>query len=196
MSNFKSQTTSSSKIKYNFSKDVDAENRKKFLIKLVLLIIGISFLIFLLWPSTPPPPQALAPAEPGDTNILIDTPVPPPSPKMKITPAIESISNNPDAVFGNFKASFESKKQEIINENPQFTSFEFKSFTINNLNGLIVTKLYIKPTKQGFSKFRLVLNPVGAPTESLDNTLSKNEGSSVLNSHILNGYEYHLIGLK
>ena len=193
MNNFKSQTTSSSKIKDNFSKDVDAENRKKFLVKLVLLIIGISFLIFLLWPSTPPPPT---PTEPGDTTILIDTPVLPPLPKIKSTTAIESISNNPDAVFGNFKASFESKKQEIINNNPQYASFEFKSFTINNLNGLIVTKLFIKPTKQGFSKFRLVLNPVGAPTESLDNTLSKNEGSSVLNSQILNGYEYHLVGLK
>lgn len=194
MSNFKRQSTSSSKIKDNFSKDVDAENRKFFLIKLILLIIGLSFLIFLLWPSTPPPPPASP--ESGDTAIIVDTPVSPPPPKIKITPVIESISNNPDAVFGNFKASFESKKQEIINDNPQFTSFEFKSFTINILNGLIVTKLNIKPTKQGFSKFRLVLNPVGAPTESLDNTLSKNEGSSVLNSQILNGYEYHLVGLK
>lgn len=194
MNNFKRQTTSSSRIKDNFSKDVDADNRKKFFIKLVLLIVGISFLIFLLWPSPPPPPTHSP--TPGDTIVIVDTPVPPTPPKIKITPVIESISNNPDAVFGNFKASFESKKQEIINDNPQFTFFEFKSFTINNLNGLIVTKLYIKPSKQGFSKFRLVLNPVGAPTESLDNTLSKNEGSSVLNSQILNGYEYHLVGLK
>jgi hypothetical protein len=195
MSNFKRQNTSSSKIKDNFSKDVDAENRKIFLIKLVLLIIGISFFIFLFWPSTPPPPPA-PPYEPVDTTIIIDTPVPAPPPKIKITQPIESISNNPDAVFGNFKASFESKKQEIINDNPQYASFEFKSFAIYKVNGLIVTRLNIIPSKQGFSKFRVVLNPVGAPTESLDNTLSKNEGSSVLNSQILNGYEYHLVGLK
>lgn len=194
MSNFKQQNTSSSKIKDNFSKDVDAENRKKFLVKLALLISGIFFSVFLLWPSSTPPSPA--PPEPGDTSKTIDTSVSPPPAKIKVTSAIESISNNPDAVFGNFKASFESKKQEIINNNPQFTFFEFKSFAINNFNGMIITKLYIIPSKQGFSKFRVVLNPVGAPTESLDNTLSKNEGSIVLNSQILNGYEYHLIGLK
>lgn len=196
MSNFNRKNTGTSKVKDSFSRDVDAENRKSFNTKLVLLLLSVALLVYLIWPNGN---EIEPPKRVSDTTIVspdtLDKPEKP-EPKVEKSVQIRSMSNNPDAVYGNFKASFESKKQDLSNNSTDEILFEFESFYINNVNGLIVTSLNVKPGKTGFSKYRLVLNPVGGPTESLNNTLAKNDGSKRINSQILNGYQYHLVGLE
>jgi hypothetical protein len=196
MSNFNRKNTSTSKIKDSFSRDVDAENRKKFNTKLIFLLLGVSLLVYIIWPKGGKTDPNLGRM---DTTVVSHDTLDKPEktePKIEKSIQIRSMSNKPDAVFGNFKASFESKKQQLSNNSPDEILFEFESFYINNVNGIIVTSLNVIPGKNGFSKYRLVLNPVGGPTESLDNTLAKNDGSRRINSQILNGYQYHLVGLK
>jgi len=195
MNNFKRANTRSSKIKDNFSRDIEGENRKKFIKNLLLLLLGIGFIIFLIFNRTPPP----KPGEDGKPKGEVDTIAKiKPDAIVDIRPSIQirSTSLNPDAVFGNFKASFESRAQDYQINKPSDSLFDFVSFYINSVNNNIVTSLNVKPGNQGYSKFRLVLNPLGKPKESLNNTLFKNQGSVRMNTQSLNGFEYHLIGIK
>ncbi len=189
MNNFKRASTRSSKIKDNFSRDIDGENRNKFLKNLFLLILGVGLLVFLIFhkpPITPPPAPTTIDSVSKPKSIV----------DIRPTIQIRSTSLGPDAVFGNFKASFESKAQDWQIKKQNDTLFDFVSFYINSVNNNIVTSLNVKPGNQGFSKYRLVLNPLGKPRESLNNTLTKNEGSQRINTQSLNGFEYHLVGIK
>jgi len=193
MDNFKRQNTSSSKIKDNFSRDIEGDNRKKFIKNLLLLIIAIGVVVFLIF--RPKPPIIIPPLIAKDTVV---------TPKVDSNQNIDNRKSiqirttalSPGAINGNFKASFESKTQEWQSNHQNDTLFDFESFYINTVNNNIVTSLNVKPGSKGFPKYTLVLNPLGKPKESLNNTLFKNQGSVRINTQSLNGFEYHLIGIK
>jgi hypothetical protein len=204
MSNDIRKNIKSTAIRKNFTRDFKKENNKLFLRNLLLLIFGLIFVVYILLPKNIINKNSskidtlksafINKENISDTEILSKKNIS----KTIYSKTIKSYSNSPEDVFGNFKTSFENQKTFILSQSQQQNDilFDFQDFKIKKINNVIVTTLIVKISKNGYSNFRVVINPIGNPKESLINTLTKNLGSILLTSQTLDGFEYHLISLK
>ena len=214
MNTFKRNNTSTKEIKNNFNRNVDQENRNKFLKNLLLLILALgatALLLYYIFKNTPPPPPAIQTdtlQQDNTTNnttdntntsnnnpATIDTTVPPTIiPKSTST----TVNRNSDVVVNSYARIMDNIypmfKKAVENKLIKGQLYSYKSFTLKYINNIYT--LTIEPNTTGFSSYRIVLNLVNQPRESRDNVLQKNAGAVVLKSEIINGYEYFLIGLK
>ena len=182
MNTFKRNNTSTKEIKNNFNRNVDQENRNKFLKNLFLLILALgatALLLYYIFKITPPPPPAIQTdtLQQGNTTnnttyntntsnnnpATIDTTVPPTIiPKSTST----TVNRNSDVVVNSYARIMDNIypmfKKAVENKLIKGQLYSYKSFTLKYIN----------------------------------NVLQKNAGAVVLKSEIINGYEYFLIGLK
>ena len=216
MNTFKRNNTSTKEIKNNFNRNVDQENRNKFLKNLFLLILALGATALLLYyifkntSITTPAIQTDTLQQDNTTNnttdntntsnnnpATIDTTVPPTIiPKSTST----TVNRNSDVVVNSYARIMDNIypmfKKAVENKLIKGQLYSYKSFTLKYINNIYTSTLTIEPNTTGFSSYRIVLNLVNQPRESRDNVLQKNAGAVVLKSEIINGYEYFLIGLK
>ena len=214
MNTFKKNNTSTKEIKNNFNRNIDQENRIKFIKNLLLLILALGATALLLYyifkntSNTPPAIQTDTLQQDATTNnttdntsnnnpSTIDTTVPP-----TIIPKSTStiVNRNSDVVVNSFARIMDNIypmfKKAVENKLIKGQLYSYKSFSLKYINNIYTSTLTIEPNTTGFSSYRIVLNLVNQPRESRDNVLQKNAGAVVLKSEIINGYEYFLIGLK
>jgi hypothetical protein len=92
-------------------------------------------------------------------------------------------------VYSDFKRKMAAKIQPGI-------TYNFISLKKKPMPGQIEFVCDIQEIDNGFAGFSLVFNPIHQPQLSKQSVLQKNPGAKGLEDGVIDGFEYHLIGLK